>query len=63
MFIVNCAGCNDTLRLPDHAAGKTIQCWKCKDIIWIAEFSPSGEKPSYSSRVKAKDLANKKQTK
>ncbi|HEV3143260.1 MAG TPA: hypothetical protein VGZ47_05175 [Gemmataceae bacterium] len=51
MFIVNCANCNEPLRLPDDAAGKTIRCLKCKVIILVPEKPPKPEGVSYGAET------------
>jgi LSD1 subclass zinc finger protein len=63
MFVVNCAGCNQLLNLPDDAAGRTIRCVKCKVIILIPENPKTGDQPSYSSMAETKDFVDKRQPK
>jgi LSD1 subclass zinc finger protein len=63
MFVVNCAGCDQLLRLPDDAAGQTIRCVKCKAIILIPENPNTGDEPSYSSLAETTAYVEKKQRK
>jgi len=35
MFILKCPLCQTALRLPDEAAGKSINCLKCKGVITV----------------------------
>jgi LSD1 subclass zinc finger protein len=55
MFIVHCANCNEPLRLPDDAAGKTIRCLKCMAIIMVSERLPSAEPPGHFTGAETKN--------
>jgi LSD1 subclass zinc finger protein len=58
MFSVNCANCNELLRLPDDAAGKSIRCLKCQAAIHLPvnPVKTSG----YSSGVLMREFVEKK---
>jgi uncharacterized paraquat-inducible protein A len=35
VFTIKCPRCNEPIKLPDEALGKTISCPKCKELILI----------------------------
>jgi hypothetical protein len=35
VFTITCSRCNQPIKLPDEALGKTISCPKCKELILI----------------------------
>jgi len=52
MFIVNCAGCDHPLRLPDAAAGKAIRCRKCKTIMLIPKKRQESSDYAFGTKPK-----------
>jgi DNA-directed RNA polymerase subunit RPC12/RpoP len=58
MFAINCSRCNEQIKLPDDALGKTINCPKCKTLILIPDkpLKSTGELSTFLGGAKTKPL-------